>query len=254
MPSKPSTGKSVFSLEDLERFSKSTPNQTATTTSLTPRMRGVGKLDKKTPEGSSPLATKTRGVLEQYQEILGGRENVVDALNMAALDKKQQHFLRLLCDPARAQDSLIVIAQDCGMKPSEALDMFRSAAFAKSHALAMGKLAESLSPVVEDIIAKSVDAEVMCSECFGEQVAGFVCETCHGRGTMMRESTIDHQKLVLEATGVTKKSSGVNVQVNQQVGVVSSGSFFSKVVRATDETAYDVGQIEEGEVMKVDGD
>lgn len=59
----------------------------------------------------------------------------------------------------------------------------------------------------------------------------------------MRYSTIDHQKLLLEAGTVIKRGGpGVNVQVQQNNLNSNSqpGSFFSKFVSASDKAAYDV--------------
>jgi hypothetical protein len=176
---------------------------------------------------------------------------LIDTIALANLDKKQEHFLRLLCDPARAGQSLVTIARDCGLLPTHVLELYRNAAFAKAHALAMGQLAEALPAIARDIADKSVDAKVECPRCFGEKYEseGVTCSQCAGKGLVFRASDLDRQKIALETTGVLKKGPGVNVNVNQQVAVAQPGTFFSKYVKASDETAYDVTDMAEAEVI-----
>jgi hypothetical protein len=66
----------------------------------------------------------------------------------------------------------------------------------------------------------------------------------------MRYSDLDRQKILLEAAGVMKRGGGVNVNVNNQVGVVTPGNFFSGFVKNTDKDAYDI----EAEVITVEKD
>lgn len=163
------------------------------------------------------------------------------------LDKKQEHFLRLCCDPQRERASLVTIARDAGLRPIDVLDLFRTASFAKAHAFAMGQLAESLPAVVRDLAEKAVDAKIECPRCFGERYEreGIECVMCLGKGTIFRPSDLDRQKVVMTATGVLKQGQGVSVQVNQQTNVSSNGGsgLFSKYVKASDEAAYDVSDL-----------
>jgi hypothetical protein len=193
-------------------------------------------------DGGAIRTKSNKTVLDRFEDSIGGRENLIDTLALSNLDKKQEHFLRLLCDPARQRDSLVTIARDCGILPVHILEVFRSASFSKANALAMGQLTEALPAVVKDIADKSVDAKVECPTCFGDGniSEGVQCPQCNGRGEVFRPSDLDRQKLVLDATGIVKKGPGVAVNVQQNVGVVSPNSFFSKYVKASDEAAYDV--------------
>jgi hypothetical protein len=185
---------------------------------------------------------KKKPALEQYEDILGGRDGVIDLLSLSALDKKEQHFLRLLCDPIRKDDSINTIAREAGIPPQQIMDLFRSAPFAKAHMLAQAKMAEALPAVADDIASKSVDMEVECPACRGEAAPGFFCPQCQGRGTIMRPSDLDRQKLLLESTGMLKKSGGiqVNQNVNTNVGIMNPAGFFSKAIKASDDAAYTV--------------
>jgi hypothetical protein len=181
--------------------------------------------------------------LDQVEDAVGGRAAFVDTIALAPLDKKQEHFLRLLCDPMRQNDNLATIARDAGILPTQVMSLFREASFAKAHAISMGQLAERIPAVVKDLADKSLDEVIQCPECLGDGAASDVeaCEKCHGRGTIMRQGDLDHKKIALELSGLLKKGPGVNVQVQQNnISQSAPGAFFSKFVRATDKEAYDV--------------
>lgn len=193
-------------------------------------------------DGAAMMTRRNKASLDSFEDSIGGRDNLIDTLSLSTLDKKQEHFLRLICDPKRAHDSLVTIARDAGLLPTHVLDLFRNASVAKAHALAMGQLSEALPAIARDIADKSIDAKVECPACFGDKYIreGVECPQCNGRGEVFRTSDLDRQKIALETTGILKKGSGVNVNVNQQVGVISPGTFFSKYVKASDDAAYDV--------------
>lgn len=193
--------------------------------------------------GSFLESRKTKSALESFEDAVGGRQTLIDTISMANLDKKQEHFLRILCDPARSRDNLATICRDTGMVPSQVIDLFRTASFAKAHAIGMGVISEAVPAIMKDIAEKSVDAEVICPSCLGNDNPLGVCQRCNGAGRVLRESDIDRQKIALEVSGMLKKGGGVNVQVNQQVNTVGASSFFSKYVKSSDECAYDVGEV-----------
>lgn len=193
-------------------------------------------------DGAAIMSYKNKTALDRFEKSVGGRENVIDTLSLATLDKKQEHFLRLLCDPHRAKDSLVTIARDAGLLPSHIIELFRNASTAKAFALGMGQLSEAIPAIIKDVTDKSVDAKVECPTCFGTKYfpENVQCPRCGGVGEVFRASDLDRQKIALESIGITKKGGGVNVNVNQQVGVVSPNTFFSKYVKSSDEAAYDV--------------
>lgn len=193
-------------------------------------------------DGAKILSGKNRTSLDHFEKAAGGREGLIDTLSLSSLDKKQEHLLRLLCDPRRAHDSLATITRDAGLLPSHVIELFRTASVAKGSALAIAQFSESLPAIAKDITDKSIDAKVECPSCFGEKYIedGVKCPQCLGKGEIFRASDLDRQKIALESVGVTKKGGGVSVNVNQQVGVVSPNTFFSKYVKASDQAAYDV--------------
>jgi len=225
-------------------LSKSIPQtETNQTTSSTPTTE-IATIEKQSTHPASPApAKKIKTALEQFEKQVGGRDQLIDNLGLATLDKKQQHFLDLLQDPKRQKHSINEIAKDSGLSPLQVIDLFRNSAFARANAIAMGRMAQALPAVIDDIAEKSVDAKVECPTCFGtKKVATEICPQCFGKGEILRPSDWDRQKTILEATGITKKQAGVNVQVNSQtnVGIVSPGNFFSSYVKASDKAANDI--------------
>jgi hypothetical protein len=189
------------------------------------------------------VTAKNKQALDQVEEAIGGRAAFVDTIALAPLDKKQEHFLRLLCDPMRQTDSVATIARDAGLLPTQVMSLYREASFAKAHAISMGQLAERIPAVVKDLADKALDEVIQCPECLGDGAASDIeaCEKCHGRGTIMRQGDLDHKKVALELSGLLKKGPGVNVQVQQNnITAQSPGGFFSRFVKSTDADAYAV--------------
>lgn len=240
MNSNGQTESSSLNLELLQKLEEKAKQETTPTSiSLTPPIKRQVQ-PRSENAGVFLDSRKTRSALASFEDAIGGRDVLIETLGMAQLDKKQEHFLRILCDPARAQDSLATVCKDCNVLPSQVIDLFRTASFAKAHAIGMGVISEAVPAIMQDIADKSVDKVVICPACRGEALMLGACSRCNGTGEVLRESDIDRQKIALEVTGLTKKGGGVNVQVNQQVNNVGASSFFSKYVRSSDEAAYDV--------------
>jgi hypothetical protein len=233
---------SALTLTELQALSKFIQRETTPMeTSPTPAT------ETPTEEKSNTLAVltppkKIKSALEQFEKQVGGRLSMIDSIGLAQLDKKQQHFLDLMVDPKRAKHPIDKIAREAGLNPLQVIDLFRQAAFARANAIAMGRMAEALPAVIDDITDKSVDSKVECPSCFGKkQLAGADCPQCYGKGEVLRPSDWDRQKTILEATGVTKKgNTGVNVSVNTNVGIMTPGNFFSNYVKASDKAANDI--------------
>jgi hypothetical protein len=201
------------------------------------------------PTDTAPAAPKPKAIkryrtqLEEFEAGLGGRHALTQILELAALDRKQEHLLNLLHDPERSRDTLDTIARDAGLKPAHVMDLIRSSAFARAQAHALLTAAAAIPGVMRDLADKAVDVKVECPTCFGaKEIAPNVkCPQCWGKGEILRTSDLDRQKILLDTVGIIKKSQGgVNVNVNQQVGITQPGGFFSSMIKATDADAYDV--------------
>jgi hypothetical protein len=179
---------------------------------------------------------------------VGGRDGLTEALAAAELNPKQEHLLRLLEDPARAGDSLQVLCKAAGIRANELLELYRKASFARAHAVAIGRAADAIPAVVNDLAAKSVDREVDCKLCRGTGDIGTEdnekrCPECGGSGKTVIESDLSRQKTLLDMLGLGKKAaSGTKIiNTNAQLNAGGAGSLFSSFVRSTDADAYDTG-------------
>jgi hypothetical protein len=234
-PSPTSEISSSLNLVELLQQSQSTTPKT--TTSATPPT-AIALREKRGPKGKLVTSQKNKAALEAFEDSVGGRERLVETLGLADLSEREKAFLGLLCDPARRKDNLATIARDAGLLPSQVIGLFRSASFSAAYI----KLSAALPDVMDDMASKAVDAEIMCPECFGEDLGPDMrCVRCLGRGTIMRYSDIDRQKIMLEAVGVIKRQQGVQVNQNVQVNNMSQpGNFFSSFVKSSDKGAYDI--------------
>jgi len=245
-PLKDSSENPALNLDELEQLHRFTTKTTGT--SPTPQTEVPSTAISKTSAGTT-VPQKRTNTLDIFEQEIGGREVLIDNLSLLPLDKKQQHFLYLLCDEKMTSQPLSIVARVAGTTSTAVLELFAEAAKRKSLAISMGLVSVSTPRILRDIVDKSVDAKVECPECMGVVIEGIDCDRCHGRGVVLRESSIDHQKLVLETAGILKKGPGVAVQVNQNVGnTTMSGTFFSKFVAQSDQAAYDV----EAEVIETD--
>lgn len=190
---------------------------------------------------TSPRAIEA---LRHLEDSVGGRDGLIDTLVLAKLDDRQQHFLRMLADPARATDSLATLCRDAALKPNDLIEMYRSASFAKANALAIGRAATAIPAIVDDLADKSVDRVVMCRACRGTLVdsAGGRCPACAGKGTMVLDSDLARQHTLLDMLGLGRKAAGgaTIINTNAQINQTSVGSLFSSFVKATDRAAYAV--------------
>lgn len=220
-------------------------------TSLTVATKELTKELKKSVGGSHAITTKTKGVLANWEAVIGGRTALCEVLSLATLDLKQQHLLRLLEDEENADKSLAAVIKSAGMTPTQVVELYKVSAQAVNHALVAGQISQSLPDIVQDMAEKSVDAWVECPECRGTGEGGMdlegnealMCYRCKGKKLVFRPSDLDRQKIMLEAGGVTKRGTGLNINMNQNNVNMPSGNMFSKAMKASDSMAYEAAEV-----------
>lgn len=249
--STPSTAESLS--ESLKKV------QTTMETSLTQTTKELTDTLKSLNGGSHAVTKRTRGVLANWEQVIGGREALCEVFSLATLDLKQQHLLRLLENPENDSKSLAQIVKLAGMTATQVVELYKVAAQAMNHSLVSGQISQALPEVVQDMVEKSVDAWVECPECRGtgeggmdlEGNQGLMCMRCRGKKVIFRPSDLDRQKIILEAGGVTKKGSGMTINM-QQNSVSMPAANFSKQMKITDNAAYEAAEEDlkaiEGEV------
>ncbi len=251
-PSKTSSSDSTEGAEESlkKALQKSQTSLTQTTEALTSVLKqSVGR--------SNAITKKSKSVLATWEGTIGGREQLCEVLSLATLDLRQQHFLRLLEDPANADVSLAQVIKNSGMTPSAVIELFNAASHVINNSLVAGQIKNALPSIVQDMAQKSVDAWVECPECGGTGEGYSIdpedseqpCMRCRGKKVIFRPSNLDTQKVLLEAGGITKKGGGVNVNVQQNnMNTSMPTNSFSKSMKSTDNLAYESAEVIEGEV------
>ena len=178
-----------------------------------------------------------------FEDAVGGRENLVDVLATSARNTKQDILFRLISDPARKSDSLIKLCKDAGVTSHEVIAMFRDAVLAQGMVTAQMNMADKLGVIAQDIAEKAHDHTKPCGCTLtgNKDTASPTCDLCRGTGEVYMEGSLEHAKAVFDATGVTQKGGGMSINVQQNnVGGGSGGALLDKFVKATDDAAFDV--------------
>lgn len=198
----------------------------------------------------------SRGAASEFEQAVGGRENLTVILSTVDRDSKRDVLYRLLMDPERAGDSLAKLCSDAGVSATEVLAMYRDAVTAQALVRAQTTLAEKLDGVVRDVAEKAADHIKPCScvQLSASNVADPHCENCGGRGEVWREGSLKHAEVVLKATEVLKTGGGVKVNVNQAVGLNVGGGLLDSFVKATDAAAFDIIEGDVGEEVDSEAD
>jgi hypothetical protein len=166
----------------------------------------------------------------------------VSILSTQPRDAKQDILFRLLGDPARAKDSLSTICQDANVSANEVFAIYRDAVAGQAMVKAQATLSERLDGVVRDVAEKAADhvKECECVILSETSAPNPRCKVCGGRGEIYKEGSLKHAEVVLKATDVLKSGGGVNVAVNQNLGVNVGGGLLDSFVKATDDAAFDI--------------
>ena len=188
--------------------------------------------------------TRLRGALsslERLEEGFGGRSGVIDLLSgLDTLSDDQKTFLRLLTDPSRASDSLVALCADVPIAPSTLIKWLRDAGFSHAVATAQLSIAQHLPDVVESVAHRAIDSHRLCV-CTngGLEPPAVECPKCRGKGEVFVLGSLEHQRMLLEASQLLAKG-GVNVNVTQQNQTIVSTGVFDKFVKGASR-AVDIG-------------
>lgn len=192
------------------------------------------------PTSADRSLTKALG---EFEKMVGEREGLVAALSTVELTEKEEMLLGLLEDPARQGETLLTLCKMAGVPAHALMGLYRSAMTQQTERILFG----GLPRVVQGVVDQASSGKVVCPECGNDEELGKGgCERCGGVGWVYQKGSFDHQQLVMDAARMLPKGGGVNVKVNQQVGISAAGGIFDKFVAATDEAAYAI----DGEVVK----
>lgn len=199
------------------------------------------------------LATGRFKKIEALDIASGGRDRLIDTLEHASKNERVELLLNMMADPSRAGISLESLCKEAKVGYKEFIQLYRDATLAKALVDSQLAMSKKLSRVAEDVSEKAINHNEHCSCTLnGTQPPEPECGSCKGKGLVAFRSSLPHQQMIFEATGLIKKGGGVNVNVQQNVAVSGEG-IFSKFVRATDSAAYGEKTLD-AEVISVEED
>ena len=203
-------------------------------------MRGKGQVPvpapprgkKKPPEPPALVSAS----LARIEAAIGGREALVAALSHAPKSADFAYILGLIGDPQRARSPLATLCAMGGITAGELIEAYKAGEINRAQAEAIAKVGARLGEVAADTMRLSIPHEVTCDGCYGEGLVTpepstkvpdpqpETCKACRGTGILVKAGDLDHKKLALDLGKLLPKSGGMNLNVNQQVGVFTGGT------------------------------
>jgi len=150
------------------------------------------------------------GAIETFTKAVGGRDQLVDVLSVAASAPEIARITTYMIDPRYQRWSVRRLCTLAGITVADLFSAYKKALIARAHIEATRIIAEKLPPIVEDVMARAVPQKIVCSKC-----AGVGCPECAGRGFSFTEPELERQKLALDLGHLTPKKAGLTIQQNQ---------------------------------------
>jgi hypothetical protein len=211
-----------------------------------------------------------KAALTTFEQVVGGRETIVDALVTGAvadgIDQARADFiLGLLADPKYAKKPLRWFAKAADVTIQELLNLYRAAAVQRAHLASMTHVVRELPAVVQHVMETSRPHEQTCYGCAGvgqttaepsdkvPNPSPELCRTCKGSGKLLHQPDLDRQKLALTLGGLLQGQGAgspvvVNVQqqqANANAGAslipLTAGDALAQLQRHTDRALYGSG-------------
>lgn len=195
------------------------------------------------PPGDNPAQHTSRKTLSAIEKDLGGRSQLIEALEFAGeLSEKEMKLLNLLATPQYKDYTLPTLCKRAGVSISQLLKMFQKSMAARTYIQVMERVYGHAVPVVEDVMARSLVHHVICPACHGEgdRPDGKPCPECRGKKVILSDPDWDRQKSVLNMTGALQTGQNIQINNNQQVNKVDMTVLRSTIQfrAATDRLLY----------------
>ncbi|MGH7274449.1 MAG: hypothetical protein ACREIQ_08345, partial [Nitrospiria bacterium] len=204
-------------------------------------------------------------VLRRFEAVTEGKDDIAEKLEavQGSLSKEGQHFLSLIKDKKEGRKSVAHLVAEAGWRPLAAMEAYAKGAIALGKLEAATLAAKEQPAIVKDLMRHALDQTDVCMTCVGagrvprapgQTKEKDVCPACEGRGKRLTIS--EHKEFsmgkLLEYTQMIPKAGGMNVNVQQNVGVKvdGGGSFMAKVLRANEEVLYGREKVVEAEVVQ----
>lgn len=214
--------------------------------------------------------------LAQLEQDLGGRTQLISLLTLAPLNDDLRYVLGLLGDPRHERLSLAAICAKGNILPSELLKHLGAAALLRGKTLALQHIGHGIAAVAKDVVERAAPYRVACKTCMVDGVstgrlvddptpeqpnpAPYPCTTCQGALFVVMLPDLDRQKLAIELAGMVQKGGGLNIALQQNLGVGAGGGSGSaglgaleSLQQATDQLLYGEAPTVEAEVVPEEG-
>jgi hypothetical protein len=172
--------------------------------------------------------------IDAFTVALGGRQGVLEALQVANGTPEVDQITKLLIDPVYAGWPLRKLCTLAGLTVADLFTAYKKAALVKAHLQATKVVTDHLVQVVEDVMRRSQPHQIPCERCGGRGTVlphgaralaiPIPCDGCYGSGSVLQQPDLDRQKLALELGQLVTKSNGINL--TQQTLVASTGNGF----------------------------
>ncbi len=196
----------------------------------------------------SPTSDRHKAILKNFEDALGGREALVEALQHAPSTKDTEKLIQLLCDPLNDRASLATLCQESRLTIADLWKLFSSAELARSQVLALRKITARLPELAHDVMIRSMTHEDACYVCRG---AGTIkdpqtqepspCGACRGQGSTLNPPNVKDREHALKMGGLLKDGSGVVVLQQQNTNVSAGGvtrALLDALTESTDRALY----------------
>jgi hypothetical protein len=214
----------------------------------------MGKLTK-APRVGTLRVMKT---WEKFEESVGGRPKLVEALEQS-VDERGQQLLQHLEDPRAAGRPLRELCGAARVSFPQLYHIYTDALRAKAHAESIIVQSHYLARVMEDTCRDALTESRTCPDCAGagtrrKRGALLTCTVCRGTGEVRgRSGNVENRKLVFESAGLTgKRGPGQAIQINvgsksleERVGIAQQ--LLSEPTTVEAEEVREVGDVRVGD-------
>ena len=221
-------------------------------------MKARGVIAKRATPAKAPAQVSAS--LADLEKAIGGRPALIAALLHAPKSSNIEYLLGIIAQPRmlaeggrhQGDHSLADLCAQGGITPGELIEAYKAGEINRAQALAVHQVGQRLEAVAADTMRMALPREQVCVICEGlgtllaeptkkiPNPEPEACKACAGTGHADVEGDIEHKKLALEMGKLLQKGGGVNVQVNQQVGILgaSAGGSLERMQAATDAILY----------------
>jgi hypothetical protein len=214
--------------------------------------------------GTTAISTeRANQSLKAWEKEIGGRSHLADVLILANLDPRLSHLVRLLTGDRYQEFTLLRLCQDANVTPYEVMELYRKTAFLKGQTVAITRTAEAMPKLVEHLVEKATDHEVICFRCKGtgmvnktqdDKVTPVQCKVCDGMGTIYVEADEKAQTKLLNILQLGPKQTSITA-IRVDTGHNSGTGSFSDLIRGSDTAARAIdGDFTEAETADVSPD